>query len=81
MSLNGLLGHDSATARLYWACWQPWLMRSTNFNMNHAPGAGSTNQPQPAVQCDATVPRLPHCIHSEHIKNQDTPQKILPLVT
>ena len=38
----GVLGHDPALGRLYWA---RDLGNQMNFVMNHAPGAGSIAQP------------------------------------
>ena len=41
--MNGVLGHDSALVRLYWA--GATRANETDFVMNHTPGAGSIARP------------------------------------
>ena len=57
--MNGVLGHDSAIARLYWAG-TIWA-NEMSFVMKHAPGAGLIDRPvdQLAVHRSTTVPRMP----------------------
>ena len=56
--MNDVLGHGSALVKLYLAG-DNLGYNEMNYDMNHAPGAGSIARPRPAVQHATTVSRMP----------------------
>ena len=58
--MNGVLYHDSALLRLYWA--DANLGNKMNFVMNHAPIAGSITRPAGVGQQSNALPLYHGCL-------------------